>query len=322
MPFPYEYISDERVKELLTWEKTFEVCERALESVATGNAYQSTRAKVQVGPNFNFLFVMPGYLNDPKYGSLISHVFTKYAGNPKRQPPLPIIHSDITLFDEKNGVTKAIIAGNECMEWRTASVSVMAAKHLHGPNCGKPNRILAVIGAGTQGRIHAIAFQTFFNFAEVRIWNRTKSRAENVVKELNKAFNKTVFVAANSVQECVHDADIIVTATNADEILVKYPWIKKGAHINSIGVNPINTELDADTYRACKIYIDYNEGAEVELKHIKAFGVKFEGQVGEVIAKKIPEPSTTDTTIFQSLGMGVEDSAMGRLIYDLHKGKK
>ncbi|KAB0793114.1 hypothetical protein PPYR_12734 [Photinus pyralis] len=322
MPFPYEYISDERVKQLLTWPKAFEVVERAMASVSTGDAFQTTRKVVPVGNQPNLLFVMPGYLKDPKYGALVSMVFTKYGGNPKRQPPLPIIHADMAYMDEETGVTKAVIACNEAMEWVTAAASVTATKHLHGPDCGKPNRILAVIGAGHQGRIHAIAFQKYFNFAEVRIWNRTASKAENVAGELNKKFNKTVFTASPTVEECVRNADVIITATDAVQTLVKYPWVKKGAHINAIGVSPFATELDADTYKASKIYCDYKEGAEAELKHISALGGKFEGQVGDVITGKIPAPSVDDTSIFQSLGMPMEYCAIARLIYDLHKGKK
>ncbi|KAK5641566.1 hypothetical protein RI129_010113 [Pyrocoelia pectoralis] len=265
---------------------------------------------------------MPGYLKDPKYGALISLAFTKYGGNPKRHPPLPVISSNLAYMDEHTGVTKAVISVNEAMEWVTAAASVTATKHLHGPSSGKPNKILAVIGAGHQGRTHAIAFQKYFNFSEVRIWNRTASKAEKVVRELNKGLNKAVFITCPSVEVCLRDADVIITATDAAQTLVKYPWVKKGAHINAIGVNPFTTELDPDTYRACKIFTDYKEGADEELKHISALGVKFEGQVGDVITCKIPVPTADDTTIFQSLGMAVQYCAIGRLIYDLHKTKK
>ncbi|KAF5296893.1 hypothetical protein FQA39_LY19282 [Lamprigera yunnana] len=142
MTCPYEYISDERVLELLTWENTFEASECSLKSVATGNAFQSPRAKAQMGDRFDFLFCMIGHLRDPKFGALTNHSFSKFNGNPSLRPPLPIIHSDITFIDVDTGVTKAIIAGNECMEWKTAGASTMATKHLHG---GKPKHILAVV---------------------------------------------------------------------------------------------------------------------------------------------------------------------------------
>ncbi|KAK4873909.1 hypothetical protein RN001_013269 [Aquatica leii] len=319
MTCPYEYISDDRVRELLTWAKTFDALECAMESVANGRAFQSPRGKVKIGDTLNFIFLMPAYLKDDKYGALTSQVFTKFHDNPKRSPPLPIHHSDIALIDDKTGVTKAIVAGNEAMEWVTASATTIATKYLHGHTCGKPNKILAVIGAGTQGRINAIGLQAYFNFDEVRIWNRTAKKAVDVANELNKRFNRNVFVAADTVENALKNADVIVTATPVEQTLVKWEWVKKGAHINAIGVNPFNTELDAATYRGCKVYGDYWDGIKTELKHIEAFGVKFEGQVGDVIAGNVPAPGSNDTTIFQSLGMAVEDCAVARWIYDLHK---
>ncbi|KAF5302575.1 hypothetical protein FQA39_LY10193 [Lamprigera yunnana] len=316
MTCPYEYISDERVLELLTWENTFEASECSLKSVATGNAFQSPRAKAQMGDRFDFLFCMIGHLRDPKFGALTNHSFSKFNGNPSLRPPLPIIHSDITFIDVDTGVTKAIIAGNECMEWKTAGASTMATKHLHG---GKPKHILAVVGAGLEGKIHAIALQKYFNFKEVRIWNRTKSKAVDAVNTFNRGLSKKVYVVADSVQECIYNADVIVTATPAAATLVKFEWVKKGAHINAVGVNPFNTELDAATYKGSKIYCDYWEGANTELLHITALGGKIVGQVGDVIAGKIPAPGAHDTTIFQSLGMAVQDCAMARMIYDLHQ---
>ncbi|KAK4873908.1 hypothetical protein RN001_013268 [Aquatica leii] len=305
MTCAYKYISEACVLQLLTWEKSFEATECALKSVANGCAFQPPRGKVKLPGKFDFIFLMPGYLKDDKYGASISCVFTKCVDNPKRNPPLPIVHTDVTLLDDNTGVTKAIIAGNTIMEWSTAAATTIATKYLHS---GKPNKILAVIGASFQGRIHAIGLQKYFNFDEV-------------AKELNSSFNRNVFIATDTVEDAVKNADVIVTATTAEQTLVKWEWVKKGAHINAIGVFPFNIELDAATYRACKVYGDYWDGIKTELNHIEALGVKFEGQIGDVIVGNIPVPGPNDTTIFQSLGMGVEYAAIARLVYDLHESK-
>ncbi|KAB0793112.1 hypothetical protein PPYR_12732 [Photinus pyralis] len=318
MSCAYEYISDARVAELLTWEDVLEAAERALESVSTGDAYQSTRAHLTVGQSFNSVNTMSGYLQDKKYGSLVHLFFNPFRGNRNLDPPLPVVHSEITLVDETTGVSKAMISGNETMRWITPAVSVVATKHLHR----KGKETLAILGAGNQGRIHAMAFQRYFNFSKVRVWNRTRSKAENLVNELNQGTNKGVFTTSSTVEDCVSGADVIVTATHSSQTLVKKSWIKAGAHINAIGVSPVNTELDADTYRICKIYSDYKEGAEAELKHIEKLGAKFEGQVGDVISGKISPPKESDTTIFQSLGMAVQYCAICRLIYDKHHFKQ
>lgn len=43
-----------------------------------------------------------------------------------------------------------------------------------------------------------------------------------------------LFKFFGNVEECVRDADIIITATSAAEPIVKFEWVKIGAHINGI----------------------------------------------------------------------------------------
>uniref|UniRef100_A0A1Y1NL51 Ketimine reductase mu-crystallin n=1 Tax=Photinus pyralis TaxID=7054 RepID=A0A1Y1NL51_PHOPY len=310
---PYKFISESRVGELLEWAPVVDAVEHALKSVSTGCAFQSPRVKI-VLPESNLLYSTPGYLKDDKYGALASRVMTKFPSNRRLQPPRSALNANISLMDESTGVVKAIIQGNELTDWRTAAVSVAATKHLHKE---KPKEILAIIGAGIQGRIHAIAFQTCFKFREVRIWNRTGKRAVDLARKLNHELKTDAFVSCETVSDCVKNADVIVTAAMAKEMLVKHEMVKKGAHINAISVNPSGTDLDEETYRISKVFCDHWTGVEHELQHIIAFGAKFVGQVGDVIAGSVQAPGAGETSIFQSLGMAVEDCALARLIYDL-----
>lgn len=59
------------------------------------------------------------------------------------------------------------MSGTEITTCRTAAASVVATKYLHQRHPERKTKILAILGAGTQGRIHAIAFQHFFKFDQV-----------------------------------------------------------------------------------------------------------------------------------------------------------
>lgn len=61
-----------------------------------------------------------------------------------------------------------IVAGTEITTWRTAAASIVATKHIYKPLTTN-KLILAILGAGTQGEIHAVAFAHFYNFVEVLI---------------------------------------------------------------------------------------------------------------------------------------------------------
>ena len=56
-----------------------------------------------------------------------------------------------------------VVGGTEITKWRTAAASAVATKHLKP----KEFQVLAILGAGVQGRIHAICFNHFYDFKEV-----------------------------------------------------------------------------------------------------------------------------------------------------------
>jgi glutamyl-tRNA reductase len=67
---------------------------------------------------------------------------------------------------------------------------------------------------------------------QIRIWNHKYEGAQTLTKELTAKGKNAV--AYHSVEECVQDADVIVTATFASSPILKGKWIKPGAHINGM----------------------------------------------------------------------------------------
>lgn len=73
-------------------------------------------------------------------------------------------------------------------------------------------------------------------YLKIFIWNRTPVRAQKLAEEL-KSSNPTITIATfNSIEQCVKNADIIVTATYASEPILKHEWLKPGCHINGITI--------------------------------------------------------------------------------------
>lgn len=90
-----------------------------------------------------------------------------------------------------------------------------------------------------QGRIHAIGMCNMFYINKIYLWNRTSNKAINLKNELNsmrmdfKNINCEIIIA-NDVQECVKNADIIVTATFSNTPFLSLDMIKDNVHINGI----------------------------------------------------------------------------------------
>jgi ornithine cyclodeaminase/alanine dehydrogenase-like protein (mu-crystallin family) len=67
---------------------------------------------------------------------------------------------------------------------------------------------------------------------QIRIWNHRFEKAQKLTEELIVKGKSAV--AYQSAEECVKDADVIVTATFASSPILKGKWVKPGAHINGM----------------------------------------------------------------------------------------
>jgi thiomorpholine-carboxylate dehydrogenase len=144
------------------------------------------------------------------------------------------------------------------------------------------------------------------NFEEIRVWSPTREHAEQFAKEVD--------AAAMSPEETVRGADVIVTATNSKTPVLKGAWLKPGCHVNAIGAcRPDWRELD-DEAMSNVLFVDSREGAMKESGDVILSGAKLYAELGEALAGKVPSRAT-ETTIFKSLGMAVEDIAAAMLVY-------
>uniref|UniRef100_A0A1B6FE91 Ketimine reductase mu-crystallin n=1 Tax=Cuerna arida TaxID=1464854 RepID=A0A1B6FE91_9HEMI len=219
---------------------------------------------------------------------------------------LPSINGIVILLDSETGRLKMILDANEITAWRTAAVSTVATKYMHKGE----KKVLAILGAGVQGRSHALALYHFFKFSQVRIWNRTYERAKALCAELGHWA-----VPFENAEMCVRGADVIVTATFSMEPIVEAEWLKTGAHINAVGGMLMQYEPALDVYKHATIVVELLENKQ-ELQGIYAMGVEPFCELGDLTRGTRKLPDTNQFSIFQSLGMGIEDIATAEVIYN------
>ncbi|XP_070508800.1 ketimine reductase mu-crystallin [Chironomus tepperi] len=331
------FIKDSVVKSLLNWTDSVDAMESALIAISNTQPSESVPFSSQTPRTFTFagdkgvLLTMPGYASnyalksvtgtDTKHSTLSCKLVTSFSGNSQLNPAISTILGTILLFDPDTGKLKAIVDGTEITAWRTAAVSVVATKYLGcdlSLDKGHEGKELAIVGCGTQGRIHALALLNYFPnvFTRVKLWNRTQSRADNLKKELKDLFPNVDITTVDTSVSCVKDADCIVTATNASQPLFELKDLKENVHINAIGAGTNHhSELSMDIYQSSRVYIESNIGLQTELKGIEQY---VSGEIGEiVIGKKFLYKMDTDknVTVFQSMGNAIEDGVMANLMY-------
>ena len=290
------YLNEEQVRKHLRMEKLIPAMEKALIEFSAGKVTQPVRSVITVDPPGGFFGMMPARTPD----GLGIKLVTFYPKNAERG--IPTHMATIFLADPETGAPLAVMDGTLITEMRTAAVSAAATKLLASSDA----KILAILGSGVQARSHVEALRLVRRFEEIRVWSPTKAHAEQFAKQIG--------AKAMSAEEAVRDADVVVTATNSKSPVLRGRWLKAGCHVNAVGAcRPDWRELD-DEAMANVVFVDSREAAMKESGDVILSGAKIYAELGEAFANKIP-PCASETTVFKSLGMAVEDIAAALLVY-------
>ncbi|MDP6406026.1 MAG: ornithine cyclodeaminase family protein, partial [Alphaproteobacteria bacterium] len=212
-------------------------------------------------------------------------------------------HAMIMLFERATGVPLAVMDGGLITEMRTAAVSAVATDLLAAPEA----RVLAILGSGVQARSHVAALRQVRELDEIRVWSRTPAHAEALAAEVRGR--------SCSAEEAVSGADVIVTTTPATEPILQGAWLQSGAHVNAVGyAGAQGRELDSAAMQGV-VYVDSRAGAEVEAGDITFAGAEIYAELGEALAGG-KRARVEEITIFESLGLAIEDVAAAQLVYD------
>jgi thiomorpholine-carboxylate dehydrogenase len=193
--------------------------------------------------------------------------------------------------------------GRLITEMRTAAVSAAVTKYLAAADA----RVLAVLGSGVQANAHLQALSRVRHFDEIRVWSRTAAHAERFAEQHN--------AKAMPIADAVRGADVIVTATNALQPIVQGDWLEPGAHVNAVGSpRPNWRELD-DGVMANFLIVDSREAVLKESGDVILSGAEIYAEAGEIFAGTKAAPFS-ETTVFKSVGLAIEDIATAKLVYD------
>ena len=293
------FFDEARIRAVLRMEELIPAVERALLSFSAGQVAQPARQMLAVEPHGGHFAAMPAVGGIGMGVKLV----TFYPGNAALN--LPTHLAMVVLFRPETGEPQAVMDGRLITEMRTAAASAVATRALASPRAS----VLAILGTGVQARVHAEALRLVRDFREVRIWGRTPEKAERLATDVGA-------VAAPSAEAAVRGADVVVTATSATEPVLRGAWLAPGCHVNAVGWRgPQGRELDEQAMRGAFVVADSREAVLREAGDVLLAGAGVHAELGEVLAgaKQAPEGATT---VFESVGIAVEDVAAAMLAYE------
>ena len=291
------YLDEERIRELLQWDRLISTMENALAAFSRGRVLQPVRNMLTIEEGKRYLGIMPAVADDAMGAKLVSF----YPGNAGSGVATHL--AMILLFRTDTGEPLAVLDARLITEMRTAAVSAAVTKYL----AASDSHILALLGSGVQAEAHLHALSQVRNFEEIRVWSRTTAHAERFAEKHGARMA--------ALEAAVRGADVIVTATNAIEPILKGAWLKPGAHVNAVGSpRPNWRELD-DTAMANTLIVDSREAVLRESGDVILSKATIFAEAGEIFAG-VKEAPAAMTTIFKSVGIAIEDIATAKLVYD------
>ena len=309
-------LSDAAVRELLPPADTADAMRIALAALARGAVDQPLRTLLKPEHAAGLMGLMPAYLSgrDPAYAVKAICVTP---GNPARG--LDSHQGVVLLSSAETGEPLALLNASAVTEVRTAAVSAVATDLLARADATE----LAIIGTGVQARAHLRAISASRRLTQVRVAGRDAARAGKFAAELAGPDGPPV-TACGSAEQAVAGAGIVVTATSSAEPVLRREWLASGTHVNAVGAClPRNRELDADTVAAAAFFADSRESVRGEsgdfLLALAAGAIgpdHIRAELGEILVGSAPgRADDQEITVFESLGVAVEDLAAAALAY-------
>lgn len=313
-------LNREDIKKVFTMQDAIEADKKAFELVVEGKCEAPLRTNIQAPKHEGCFLFMPAYVEEMDTASLkIINIFPHNIDH-----GIPSSPAQVLLIDGTTGVVSAVLDGTYVTQLRTGAASGVAFDVLAKKDC----RIGALIGTGGQAATQLEAMLAARKLEEVRVYDmnpeRTQTFAEQMQKEL-MSYGARI-VAAESSDEAIEDADLLITVTPSSKPVFDGTKVKQGATISCVGAYQHHMqEMDpAILPRASKIYFDSKDAVLSESGDILIpleQGIitekDFTGDIGQVLkGELIGRENDDEIIVFETVGVATQDLVAAKMIYD------
>ncbi len=312
-----QFISDEQVRASLTVADVLPAMRRAFAALGSGRAANLGRGRVAstAWPGGRSLSVMGGILPggaDEGRSVMGAKVYPTVDGQ---------FNFIIPLFCADSGKLLAVVQGNALTELRTAAVTLLAAEFLAPP---QPHT-LVVFGSGIQARAHATALCGHYALQQVWVVDphgNANGNASQLAADLRSRFG--VAAQTSTAQEAVPQAHLLVLATRAKDPLFPGDWVSPGTFVAAIGSSKPDTRETDDALLArcaCVVVEDkaqaLREAGDLVRASSQALNHDSVLELGALVSDHTTwTRQPQDITLYKSVGIGLEDVALARLVWE------
>lgn len=336
-------LNNEEVDDLLDMGSCIEILEQTYRALAETRAINIPRADMLVPTSrpdvIHGFKTMSGSI--PQFGITALRInsdvinWPKINGEPRRVK-IPAAGTGkwvglVLLFQIETGEPIAMMPDGVVQRMRVGATNALGAKFLSRENA----RTVAMLGSGWQAGAQLMGVTKVRNINKIIVFSPTRDNRMRFVKEMEELLEIEVS-DAESAEQAVENADVIVAATNALYPVIKQSHLTPGVHITCVR----QSELEADILAHCDIVTintrmaepdHYVLGKEEDIPEIHTGFRGIEKKAGktwwqlpelaDVIGGKSRrrENPSQITCFINNLGLGVQFAAVGFKVYELAK---
>jgi ornithine cyclodeaminase/alanine dehydrogenase-like protein (mu-crystallin family) len=302
------FLSDAEVVQLLPMAECIQTLEEAFSHAGAGMTENKPRSRIRM-PNGFFHFMAAADAEHKVFGYKAYPSF----GGPGGSKMM------VMLYDFESGALLACLEAGRLGQIRTGAASGLATRYMAREQAAT----VGIIGSGFQARTQLEAVCAVRKVAQARVYSRRAERREQFAQRMSQQLDVEV-LPVESAQACVDGADVVVTITGSREPVMEGAWLATGAHVNAAGGNHwMRREVDEDTVeRAELVVVDDLEQAKIECGDLLwpeargSFRWDQAHELRDVVAGRVRgRPSEESITLFESMGVALEDIAAAQLVY-------
>ncbi|MGB5951367.1 MAG: ornithine cyclodeaminase family protein [Ornithinimicrobium sp.] len=224
----------------------------------------------------------------------------------------------IVLSEIETGHPLAFMDGTLCSNIRVGAMGGVAAKHFARPDSTR----IGFIGSGEQAKMHLLAMKTAVpSLRECAVSDLHEIEEEVFAEEMARLFPDMTFTCTqHDNKAAVEGADIIVTATSAQQPLLKADWVKPGSFYSHIGgwEDEYAVAAQADTI-ICDEWETVKHRTQTLSRMYKdgqLSDADVAGDLDDVVAGDIPGRQSADERVyFNAVGLAYVDVAIAHAMF-------
>lgn len=149
----------------------------------------------------------------------------------------------------------------------------------------------------------------------MRVWNRTRERAEALAERLSGDLEEAAVEVAGSAVEATGEADVVCTVTSAEQPLVAADALPAGVHVNAVGsFRPDMAEIEPALLGHALVVVDQRAAALEEagevIQAVDSGIISADDlvEIGAVVdGEEAGRGDDQEVTFFKSCGLAAED---------------